>query len=140
MKINYDKSPNYKIFSFPSNFLLNLAKSSCAWSPIWKKNTNYVCLEGFFCCCKVHFNVMTIWPFVNKIFKSIHCVHISNNVIKIHSMYAKCLEKFPKHIWRPPYVHEYLSHKRGGILCLLLKSGREIITILGHEILSTLKE
>jgi len=77
---------------------------------------------------------------VNKIFKSIHCVHISNNVIKIHSMYVKCLAKFPKHIWRAPYVHEYLSHKRGGILCLLLKSGRKIITILGHEILSTLKE
>jgi hypothetical protein len=53
---------------------------------------------------------------VNKIFKYIHCVHMSNNVIKIHSMYVKWLEKFPKHIWRAPYVHEYLYHKRGGIL------------------------
>jgi hypothetical protein len=80
---------------------------------------------------------MTIF---NKTFKSIHCVHISNNVIKIHFMYVKHLQKFPKHIWRAPYVHEYLSHKRGGILRLLLESGREIITILGCEILSTLKE
>jgi hypothetical protein len=106
-----------------------------------KTSTNYVSLEGFFLfllqgAFQCHDN-MTI---VNQIFKSIHCVHISNNAIKIHSMYVKHLEKFPKHIWRAPYVHEYLSHKRRGILCLLLKNGREIITILGCEILSTLKE
>ncbi len=31
----------------------------------------------------------------------------------------KHLEKLSKYIWRAPYIHEFPSYKRGGILCLL---------------------
>jgi hypothetical protein len=41
-------------------------------------------------------------------------------------------------MWSAHYIHEYPSYKRGGILCLLLKSGREIMKCIGQQFRSGL--
>jgi hypothetical protein len=40
---------------------------------------------------------------------------------------------------RAPYIHELPSYKLGGILCLLLKGGREIMPFVGVRTLPLLR-
>jgi hypothetical protein len=41
-------------------------------------------------------------------------------------------ENFPSVWGKTPNIHEYTSHKRGGILCLLIKSGRDLTFIISR--------
>lgn len=52
----------------------------------------------------------------------------------------KALEEISYCNWRAPYIHEFPSLKIRGILCLLIKSGRELTPTCRHKIPSTLQK